>query len=99
RCETGTEWVIARRESAVERRDPDAGPAGDVLERDVQASLGEGRLRRIHDPATVSFGIGAERFPDVGGSHDDLIPLSGGKPPFVARRRHSPSTRPPAPLE
>jgi hypothetical protein len=38
----------------------DPGPPGDLVERHLQAGLGEGALRRGHDRGTVAGGVDAQ---------------------------------------
>ena len=48
-------------EAAVDRADADARPAGDLVERDRQAVLGERRARGIEDALAVALRVTAQR--------------------------------------
>ena len=53
--------LAAGREAAVQRGIADAGPAGDLIQRRVQAAFGEDGQGRVHELAAVAFGVRAQR--------------------------------------
>ncbi len=57
---------LAVREAAVEGPDPDAGGRGDVLDRDVDAALGEQGLGGLDDALAIALGVSAK---GAGGGH------------------------------
>ena len=59
--EQGVDQRVLVREAPVDRADPDARVGGDVVERDVQAPLGEDLGGGGEDSRAVALGVGAER--------------------------------------
>ncbi|CCV08190.1 hypothetical protein MESS2_730086 [Mesorhizobium metallidurans STM 2683] len=54
--------MLARRKMPVERADADAGLAGDLFQRGIDAMRGKGRRRDLDQPIAVALRIGAQLF-------------------------------------
>src|SRR5262245_57028912 len=53
--------MLAGREMPVERADADLRPLGDLLQRGIDAMLGEGLRRHLDQLVTIALRIGAQR--------------------------------------
>jgi len=77
---------------AVQGADPDAGAAGDLLEADVRADLGERRLGRLDQALAIALAVRAG-FPGdrrLGLHVHDRAPLDKRSNPPYIYRRHPP---------
>ncbi|CCV15163.1 hypothetical protein MESS4_750098 [Mesorhizobium sp. STM 4661] len=54
--------MLARRKMPVERSDADAGLAGNLLQRGIDAMRGKGRRRDLDQPVAIALRIGAQFF-------------------------------------
>lgn len=56
----GVDEVLSRREVAVERRDPEPGPLGDLLHLCIETALAEDLVGGLNQPGSVGTGVSAE---------------------------------------